>query len=403
MKTNYDVMVIGGGPTGALAAKTAAEAGLSTLLVEKRPAIGAPVRCAEGIGKNLLHQFFPDPDPKWVSAEIDKAHIIAPDGHRLTLNPEHAGAEVGYCLDRKIFDRELVWQAANAGADVMVKTRASAPIMINGAVCGAKLEYNGLVTDISASVTIAADGVESKFARWCGIDTTVPLREIETGAQYLMTNLDIDDHATEFYIGNDVAPGGYVWIFPKGNGAANVGIGVAGDKAAPGARAINYLNKFIDKKFPNGKKIELVAGGVSVCRPLECSVADGLLIAGDAARVSDPLTGGGIYNGMYTGQLAANIATKALSAGDVSKKSLMPYDEEWRASYMGKAIARNHIIKEILFTMTDEELSALVHSASEIIMEEFNTLHLMKNLLKLNPSFALKFGMGTIKNLMDAL
>jgi digeranylgeranylglycerophospholipid reductase len=400
MKTNYDVMVIGGGPTGAIAAKTAAEAGLSTLLVEKRPAIGAPVRCAEGIGKELLHAFFPDPDPKWVSAEIEKAQIIAPDGYSLTLNPQQAGTQVGYCLDRKIFDRELVWQAANAGADVMVKTRASAPIMVNGAVCGAKLEYNGIVTDISASVTIAADGVESKFSRWCGIDTTVPLREIETGAQYLMTNLDIDNHATEFYVGNDVAPGGYVWVFPKGDGAANVGIAIAGDRAAPGARAINYLNKFIDKRFPNGKKIELVAGGVSVCKPLDCTVADGLLIAGDAARVSDPLTGGGIFNGMYTGKLAAEIGVQALSAGDVSKAKLMPYDDEWRVSYMGKAIARNHVIKEMFIAMSDHELNSLIHSASEIIMEEFSTLQLMKNLAKVNPSLALKFGKSAIKNIM---
>ena len=402
MKKDYDVMIIGGGPCGAMAAKNAAESGLATLLVEKRPAIGAPVRCAEGIGKELLHQFFPNPDPKWVSAEIDKAHIISPGGSLLSLNPQHAGAEVGYCLDRKIFDRELVWQAANAGADVMVKTRACAPIMKSGAVCGAQVEYNGIVTDISATVTIAADGVESKFSRWCGIDTTVPLREIETGAQYLMTNLDIDDHATEFYVGNKVAPGGYVWVFPKGKGAANVGVGVSGDRAAPGARAIDYLNAFIDKKFPDGKKIELISGGVSICKPLECTVADGLLIAGDAARVSDPLTGGGIFNGMYTGKLAAEIAAKAISAGDVSKAALMPYDEQWRESYMGKAIARNYIIKEMVIKMSDEELNSIIHSASEIVMEDFNTLQLIKNLVKINPGLAVKFGKTALLNLMNA-
>ncbi|HJK18272.1 MAG TPA: FAD-dependent oxidoreductase, partial [Methanocorpusculum sp.] len=57
MKEAYDVLVVGGGPGGALAAKAAAEAGLSVLLVEKRPAIGAPVRCAEGIGKEALAEF----------------------------------------------------------------------------------------------------------------------------------------------------------------------------------------------------------------------------------------------------------------------------------------------------------------------------------------------------------
>ena len=131
MKNKYDVLVIGGGPAGALAAKTAAEKGLSACLVEKRPAIGAPVRCAEGIGKEALHEFI-DPDPRWISAEMTGASIVAPDGFFMKLESEMAGNKVGYILDRKIFDRELVWKAAEAGADVAVKSRASAPIMENG-------------------------------------------------------------------------------------------------------------------------------------------------------------------------------------------------------------------------------------------------------------------------------
>ena len=292
MKTSYDMLIIGGGPAGALAAKTAAEKGLSALMVEKRPAIGAPVRCAEGVGKNLLREFM-KPDERWVAAEIEKADIIAPDGFKMELNPDKAGSEVGYVLDRKIFDRELVWQAAAAGADVVVKTRAVSPLMENGIVKGAILEYNGTVTEVKAQVTIAADGVESKFSRWCGVNTTVPLREMETCAQYLMTGIDIDPHATEFFTGNKVAPAGYVWIFPKGDKTANVGIGMGGDRTKPGERPIDYLNKFVKSHFPEGKTIELIAEGVSICRPLECTVADGLMIVGDAARVSDPITGGG--------------------------------------------------------------------------------------------------------------
>ena len=76
MKNKYDVLVIGGGPAGALAAKTAVEKGLSACLVEKRPAIGVPVRCAEGIGKEALHEFM-DPDPKWISAEMTGASIVS--------------------------------------------------------------------------------------------------------------------------------------------------------------------------------------------------------------------------------------------------------------------------------------------------------------------------------------
>jgi len=294
MRREYDVLVVGGGPAGAVAAKNFADKGLSVLLCEKRPAIGAPVRCAEGVGKKLLYEFFKSPEEQWIAAEIDKANIIAPDGFKMTLEPEKAGSEVGFVLNRKIFDRDMVWQAAEAGAEIRVKTRAISPLMDNGAVRGALIEYNGQIDEVHAKLTIAADGVESKFSRWCGVDTTVPLREIESCAQYLMTGIDIDPHATEFYTGNEIAPAGYVWIFPKGEKTANVGIGMGGDRLKPGNRPIDYLNRFVEKNFPTGKTIELIAGGVSICRPLTSTVADGLVITGDAARLSDPMTGGGI-------------------------------------------------------------------------------------------------------------
>ncbi|HNX18216.1 MAG TPA: NAD(P)/FAD-dependent oxidoreductase [Methanoregula sp.] len=391
MKSKYDVMIIGGGPAGALAAKTAAEKGLSTCLVEKRPAIGAPVRCAEGIGKEGLAEFI-QPDPRWISADMSGATIVAPDGFEMSLASSLAGSKVGYILDRKVFDRALVWQASEAGADIFVKTRAAAPIMSDGRVKGAQLEYCGNVSKVNAEVVIAADGVESKFGKWCGIDTTVPVREIMSSVQYVMTDIDIDPGATVFYLGNEVAPEGYLWVFPKGKRAANVGIGISGKKSGKGHRAKDYLDRFVKQKFPHGKTIECIVGGVSVCRPLDCTVADGLILAGDAARVVDPLTGGGIYNAMYTGKLAAEVAADCIAKGDVSKKALMVYDKTWRASKMGKAIERNYLIKEYLIKQSDEKLNTIIHSVSKIDLKEFTTLSLVKELLRANPKLLVELG-----------
>ena len=391
MKSKYDVLVIGGGPAGALAGKTAAEKGLSALIVEKRPAIGAPVRCAEGIGKEALHEFI-DPDQRWISAEMTGAGIVAPDGFFMKLSSEMAGGKVGYVLDRKIFDRELVWKAAEAGADVAVKSRAAAPILEKGFVKGAKIEFAGKTTDVKAEVVIAADGVESKFSRWCGIDTTVPVREIMSSVQYVMADIDIDEHSTIFYLGNDVAPEGYLWVFPKGKRSANVGIGISGRKSGNGHRAKDYLDRFVRKAFPDGKIIEYIPGGVSVCRPLDCTVADGLMITGDAARVVDPLTGGGIYNAMYTGRLAAEVAAVCISQGDVSKKALMKYDKTWRESKMGKSIERNYHIKEYLIRQPDKKLNEIIHSVSCINLKEFSTINLIKEIIRVNPKLVLELG-----------
>ena len=320
------------------------------------------------------------------------ASIVAPDGFVMKLGSEMAGSKVGYVLDRKIFDRELVWKAAEAGADVTVKSRAAAPIMEKGVVKGAKIEYCGKTTDVKADVVIAADGVESKFSRWCGIDTTVPVREIMSSVQYVMTDIDIDEHSTVFYLGNEIAPEGYLWIFPKGKRTANVGIGISGKKSGAGHRAKDYLDRFVKKNFPDGKTIEYIPGGVSVCRPLECTVGDGLIITGDAARVVDPLTGGGIYNAMFTGRLAAEVAAACIGNGDVSRKALMQYDKAWRASKMGKTIERNYLIKEYLIKLPDTKLNEIIHSVSNIHLKEFSTMNLIKEIIKVNPKLMLELG-----------
>jgi digeranylgeranylglycerophospholipid reductase len=398
MKDRYDVLVIGGGPGGAIAARTAAEKGLSVCLVEKRAAIGTPVRCAEGIGKEALAEFI-DPDPRWISAEMKRAELVSPDGTSMILESRHAGGKVGYILDRKVFDRELVWQAAEMGSDIAVKTRATCPVIENGAVKGAFLDFCGTSSRVDADVVIAADGVESKFARWSGFDTTVPVREIMSSAQYLMTDIDIDPHTTVFYLGNHIAPEGYVWVFPKGDRTANVGIGISGRKSGTGHRAKDYLDRFVQAHFPEGKTIECIVGGVSVCRPLPCTVGDGLMIVGDAARVVDPITGGGIYNAMFTGRLAAEVACEAIANDECSCEGLLPYDTRWRASPMGKTIARNWHIKEYFIGLSDEKLNALAHSISRINLQEFSTFNLIKELIRHNPSLLVELAklMGKIK------
>ena len=132
----------------------------------------------------------------------------------------------------------------------------------------------GKTTEVRADVVIAADGVESKFSKWCGIDTTVPVREIMSSVQYVMTDIDIDEHSTIFYLGNEVAPEGYLWVFPKGKRSANVGIGISGRKSGEGHRAKDYLDRFVKKTFPERqdhrvyprRRLGLPPAGLHGCR-----------------------------------------------------------------------------------------------------------------------------------------
>jgi len=333
MKDSYDVLVVGGGPAGAVAAETAADAGLSVLLVEKRSTIGVPVRCAGRIGKDELSRFI-EANPRFISAEINSVVFRGLEGRKHSSSEDKSS----YILDRKVFDRELIWRAAEAGAEIQVHARAAEPILEEGKVCGAVIEQHGHRVSVRAKVVIAADGVESTFARRAGIDTTVPAFEMLSCAQYTINNIDVEGQTGQYFFSAADAPGGYCWVLPKGNRCAVIGVGIQSSKSDNGLHARNYLDRFVSKTYPKGKITELTVGGMPICRPLAETAADGLLIAGDAARITHPLTGCGIYHAMLTGRLAAETAVFAVRTGDVSKKALMAYDTAWRKGDIGRAL-----------------------------------------------------------------
>ena len=132
--------------------------------------------------------------------------------------------------------------------------------------------------------------LKSKVGRWGGIDTSLKPGDIETGAQFLVSNIDPGEY-NKFYLGEKYAPGGYQWVFPKGENTANVGLGILGSKSG-NIRAIYLLQRFLEIHMPQAKIVEMVIGGVPVSGPIKQTVTDGLMLVGDAARQSDPLTGG---------------------------------------------------------------------------------------------------------------
>jgi len=382
MKDEYDVLVVGAGPGGSIAAKTAAEHGLDVLLIEKRAEIGNPVRCAEGVGKESIKPFI-ESDPSWISAEVKGARIYSPDGTAIEMSEDMAGPEVGYVLERKIFDRALALQAARAGVEVMVKTRATGLIIENGFVRGIRGEHFGDDFTVRANIVIGADGVESKVGRWAGINTTLKLSDIETCAEFLMTDIDFDQNYCDFYVGNEIAPGGYAWIFPKGKHEANVGVGVLGSRVGS-TKAIHFLKKFVDKSCSDGHTLEIIVGGVPVSGPLECTITNGLMLVGDAARMTDPITGGGIVNAMITGQIAGEVAAKAISKGDTSTKVLSEYETRWKSA-IEDSLDKSLHAKEVFTKMPDEQLNTLAHSIKDVNFSELTATGLLTEITRRNP------------------
>ena len=379
MKTyQCDVVVVGAGPGGSMAARYCAEGGMDTILIEKKAEIGAPLRCAEGVSKKWLEEVGITPDPVWIRGDMKGAVIKSPQGTTFQLDESKAGAEVGYVLERHLFDKALARDAAEAGAKIMLRTSATAVIREEGKIVGIKARSMGENIEIRAKVVVAADGYESQVGRWAGIDTTLKLSDIDSCIQYRMCNIDVLPDYCEFVIGS-VAPGGYVWIFPKGNGIANVGIGVAGQLCTKGADAKYYLDKFIaeDPRLNKGQCLEIMGGFVSTCPGLDCAVDDNIVLVGDAARIIDPITGGGICHACRTGMYAGKVLSECFKTGDYSKKALMPYEKMWR-DRMEDKLFRNWMAKEKLATLDDETIDELIKMIASADIKEVNVYNLLK-------------------------
>jgi len=402
MRDEYDIVVVGAGPGGSIAARTAAEE-CDVLLIEKRQEVGSPVRCAEGVLKSALLEFA-HPDKKWISSCIRGYRIFAPDGTMLEVSAEAMGieGELAYILERNIFDRELAKDAARVGADVMVHTRATGLIIEDGLVKGVKINRLGENLEVRSKIVIGADGVESQVGRWAGINTALKLNDVGSAAQYLMADVDVAEDFCDIYVGSR-APGGYAWVFPKGEKLANVGIGML-TSMLNGRRPIDYLDKFVSQHFPRGQQLGLMMGSCPCSDELKTTICNGLMLVGDAAHHCDPLSGAGIINAMEGGKIAGNVARKAVQQRDSSVRVLKEYEHRRRESLFGNLQHHNYKIKELAVTLSDNELNKLLQLLTDIKPQEIGFAGIVLRLVAANPKVLLVMrNLARLKELADVL
>jgi len=361
MKLDYDIIVVGAGPAGSIASRFAAEKGASVLMLEKDRDVGYPVRCGEAISKAGVSEFI-EPDERWISAHINKFALISPDGTEAIVE----FGDAGYVLERRIFDYELAKTAAKAGAEILTRAYVNGLIIENGKVCGVKFDYRGQQKELRSKIVIGADGVESRVGRWAGLKTYIDFRDMECCVQITASNINVDDGTLYFYFGQNVAPGGYFWIFPKVNGAANIGLGVSG-MVGKKKSALSFLNNFMEKNFPNAPVLTSIAGGVPSSITLEKISAPGIMLVGDAARQVNPLSGGGIASGMIGGSIAGRIAGEAVKMNKL--EHILTYDKEWH-NRLGKRHEIFERIKNGIYNFSDEKFNKIAHSFNSIPKEK---------------------------------
>jgi digeranylgeranylglycerophospholipid reductase len=363
---NVDVLVVGAGPAGAVAARHAKLAApeLDVVLLERDRAVGAPVRCAEGVGDAGLREFANPDGADWVSRRITDVIFEAPDDTQVVL----ADCGLGWILERTRFDAHLAAEAAAAGAEVLVGAEATAMSRNGDERWHVRVKERGRDDIYRARVVIGADGVETMVGRWAGLDTRVPSRDMESCAQYVLQGIDCNPDAIYLQFSNAIAPGGYAWIFPKAIGVANVGLGLVALKT-DGRNARQYLDAWVARRFPTAARTGYTVGGVIVHTTIKKTYTDGVMVAGDAAHMINPLSGGGITTAMKAGRLAGKTAAAAICACDTSERRLAAYHHAWM-ELLGEDHLKYYRIKQALESVDDAFFNKLARTVNKIPQEK---------------------------------
>ena len=349
----YDVLVVGGGPAGLYAAYCLAKAGRRVAVFEEHSEIGRPLHCTGLLAVESFSRFALPQDA--ILGTLRSARLHSPSGHLLSLA---SAQDETVILDRPSFDRGLADQAVKAGADLFLGHRIETLRRFRGGVVAGSSSSNGAGRLIRGRLGILATGAAYHLHR--DLDLGLPSHFVQTA----QVEVDFaDDRDVEVYFGQEVAPGSFAWIVPfRRGGASKARIGLLASRDAGG-----YLDRFM--RFPKvasrllpGTPCHYRRRPIPI-RPIQRTYAERVLVIGDAAGLVKPTTGGGIYYGLLTAELAAAMAIEALAAGDYSARFLRRYQAAWQSA-LASEIRTGSLFRGYASRLSDSQIDEAFQLAS---------------------------------------
>jgi geranylgeranyl reductase family protein len=339
-----DVLVIGAGPAGSAAAIVAARAGLQVLVVD-RARFPRDKTCGDAVsnhGMALLDELGAGAAVRaGPHAEVRSGVAVFPDGHDVARRY----AEPGYIVTRLCLDDCLRAAAERAGAELVQGVRIERVLREGSAIVGAE----GKALRVRAQVVIAADGygsvgwpalgIETPRGRHLGVSSTLYAR----GVAHVL-GADAAEHLFEHDL-----PCGYAWLFPDVDGVANLGVYLRQDTyARQGIALSTLLERFIARhpeRFEGMERVGRVRTWSLPLAPAPWPVsARGLLLVGDAGNFIDPMSGEGIWQGLFTGMAAGRSAVEIVRDRGADEASRARFEAACqsaiRSPSRGKAVAQ---------------------------------------------------------------
>ncbi len=383
----YDVVVIGGGPSGATAAEDLARSGHTVAMIDRA---GRIKPCGGAVPPRLIDDFF-IPDDQIV-AKINTARMISPTGRQVDIPIED-----GYVgmVDREHFDEFLRARAATAGAHRYTGTFTRIDRDENGTHVRFRDKISGNIQSLSTKLVIGADGARSNVAKaevpgGEKIPYVIAYHEIIEApgnvGKYDPTRCDV------IYDG-DISPDFYGWVFPHGKSASvGMGTGLEGVDLKDATAALRASSGLSDCKTirKEGAPIPL--------RPMDrWDNGRDVVLAGDAAGVVAPSSGEGIYYAMVGGRVAATAAAATLSTGRV--KDLMLARKLFMKEH--KQVFKVLGAMQNAYYRSDERRERFVSLCHDVDVQKLTfEAYMNKKLVAARPLAHLKIGLKNVAHLM---
>lgn len=385
---SYDVVVAGGGPAGLqFARETCDRTDRSVAVLEANPALADNDKSTGGTFPGLLERY-----------DVPDSVVMARnEGVMLEGPTERSRFDIANCvLDFPAFLEFLGRDAAERGADVRTRTRVTGPVLEDGEVVGVNCRTPAGPARIGADVVVDATGpagaLTTELDMWDrGAAQRGVAKEYEIEGAY-----DLD--ALLFRFDHDVAPGGYAWTFPAGDGVFKAGVCWIDDfrpaHAPEDDPAIDaYIEAWAeeDPRWSVEEVRAVHAGEARSDNSINQRAGDGVVAIGDAVSSINPVFGEGIRPAMESAAMASDVVADALDRGDTSREALVPYERRWNRE-KGRAWRTQRMVGELLYDFSPAQQDGFVRRAGELSepqLERFQQYELtVRDLLGLYPPAA---------------
>jgi len=311
------VLIIGAGPSGLIAAREASQNGADVLVLEEHVEIGRPCHCAGLLSLSGMEKLGVPANEAFVQNKVRGAFFFSPSGLSFKIERRRP---VACAVDRVLFDKFLAHHAVKSGAEIKLGLAArNVHIKRDGILV--KTEEN----TFKADVIVDAEGASSRIVKAAGLEPLDPSRLLP-GLQLDLIGVNVDPDYVEIHVGRRIAPSFFAWVIPLSEESVRVGLG------CKGANPKDLLDSFIERRFKDEKYEVLTArsGMIIVSGPIKRTFTNRLLVVGDAAGQVKPTTGGGVILSGICAAIAGGTVAKAVKHGRFDGEFLSQYEESWR-------------------------------------------------------------------------